>query len=288
MDFASSLHSHLGLTLTFATILGLVIGSFLNVVIFRYPKMLKQEWKAECQALLKQPPARKPAKFNLMKPASKCPKCKKQIKPWNNIPLFSYLFLKGKCADCKVAISAMYPIVEILTAVLTLVIVYRFGLSLEALSALIFTWSLIVLSFIDFREHLLPDLITITVLWIGLLANSLGLFTTPEYAIFGAIIGYCLLWVIAKLFKLIRKKDGMGHGDFKMLAMLGAWLGVSMLLNVLITAVLIALVVSAILLGFKKISKKNPIPFGPYLALGGLLTMLFGPSVVDLIARMVT
>ncbi len=287
MNLAQYLQLHLALTLTLAAILGLVIGSFLNVVIFRYPKMLKKMWKAECQEFLKQPPARKPPKFNLIKPPSHCMKCKKPIKFWHNIPLFSYLFLRGKCAYCKANISPIYPVVEILTAVLSLIIVYYFGISWISLVALIFTWALITLSFVDFKEQLLPDTITLAMLWLGLFVNTFELFTTPESAILGALVGYILLWIVAKLFSVIRKKKGLGHGDFKMLAMLGAWLGISMLLNVLLTATLIAIIISAILLFFKKISRRKPIPFGPYLALGGLLTLIYGPTFINLIARMI-
>lgn len=287
MDVTQYLQLHLGLILTLAAILGLVIGSFLNVVIYRYPKMLHQMWKGECQEFLKQPPARKPPKFNLITPRSRCVKCKETIKSWHNIPLFSYLFLRGKCAYCHANISLMYPTVEVLTAVLSMIVAAHFGISWASLAALILTWSLIALSFIDFNEKILPDNITISVLWLGLFVNSFDFFTTPVNAILGAIVGYVLLWTVAKLFKIIRKKEGMGHGDFKMLAMLGAWLGIGMLLNVLLTAVLLALFISIILLAFKKISKKYPIPFGPYLALGGFLTMIYGPTISNIITRMV-
>lgn len=162
---------------------------------------------------------------------------------------------------------------------------YRLGNSWAALAALVFTWSLITLSFIDYREHMLPDMITLSLLWLGLLANVFGLFTTTTSAILGAIIGYTSLWIIAKGYQFIRKKEGLGHGDFKMFAMIGAWLGIEMLVNVILTAVVTALVVSVILLLFKKITKKNPIPFGPYLAIGGWLTLFFGPISTNLVAR---
>lgn len=287
MDAAQYLQLHIILSAILAAILGLVIGSFLNVVIYRYPKMLKQMWKAECQEFLNQPPSRKPPRFNLIKPRSRCTKCKKTLKSWHNIPLFSYLYLRGKCAYCKTRISPMYPVVETLTAALSVITILRFGVSWVGLAALFFTWSLVALSFIDFKEKILPDTITITMLWLGLFANSFDLFTTPVNAILGALVGYTILWSIAKLFKFIRKIDGMGHGDFKMLAMLGAWLGIGMLLNTLLTAVLIALIISMILLAFKKISKKYPIPFGPYLAFGGFVTLIYGPMLSNLITRMV-
>jgi len=288
MDASQYLQMHLGLTLTLAAIIGLVIGSFLNVVISRYPKMLKQMWKAECEEFLNLPPAKKPPKFNLIKPRSHCTKCKKPIKAWHNIPVFSYLFLRGKCANCKAEISPIYPIVELLGAAIVVIIVCRFGVTWKAFSAVIFSWGLITLSFIDFKEQFLPDNITISLLWLGLFVNCYDFFTTPEYAIFGAIVGYAILWAVAKLFKAIRNKDGMGYGDFKMLAMLSAWLGIGMLLNILLISVTVAVIVSMILLAFKKIAKKNPIPFGPFLAFGGFVTLIYGPFLVDLIAKVST
>jgi len=206
MDVAQYLQLHLGLTITLTAILGLVIGGFLSVVVFRYPKLVKQICKAQCQKLLKQPLTGKPPSFNLLKPRSRCTKCKKQLKPQHNIPLFSHLFLRGKCPYCNTNISPIYPLVEILTALLSVVIVFRYGVSWLALGALIFTWSLITLGFMDFREKILPDTITIPMLWLGLLANSFWFFTTPANAILGAFGGYILLWVISKLYTVIRKK----------------------------------------------------------------------------------
>jgi len=288
MDIISYLQQNLGLTLTLVAIIGLVIGSFLNVVISRYPIMQKNMWKAECEEFLEITPTEKPSKLNLLTPRSHCPKCKNPIKAWHNIPLLSYLFLRGKCAFCKTDISAIYPIVELLSAAVAIIMVCRFDVTWEAFAAIIFSWGLITLSFIDFKEQFLPDTITISLLWIGLFVSCYNYFTTPEYAIMGAIIGYLILWSIAKLFKAIRKKEGMGYGDFKMLAMLCAWLGVGALLNVLLSAVFVALIVSLVLLGFKKIAKKNPIPFGPFLALGGFFTMIYGPFIVDFIVKVGT
>lgn len=275
------------ITLIFTAIIGLIIGSFLNVVIFRYPRMLERRWKEECMDYLKQPLAHKAPSYNLMKPRSHCPKCRKKLKSWHNIPLISYLYLRGHCAFCDKSISPIYPIVELIAAAVAVIAVCRFGMNWQALGAMIFAWSLIVLSVIDYRKKILPDDITLTLLWVGLLANAFFYYTTPSYAILGALVGYTLLWSIAKLFAAIRKKEGMGYGDFKMFAMLGAWTGIPMLLNILLTSVLIALVVSLILIISKKISNKNPIPFGPYLAIGGWLTFTFGPTVSNWIASLV-
>lgn len=274
--------------LILVAVLGLVIGSFLNVVICRYPKMLAQQWKEDCMKHLKQPITYKPRKFNLITPRSYCPKCQKKLKPWHNIPLLSYLFLCGKCAYCKKCISPVYPIVELLSAAVALIVLCRFGVTWPGLLAVIFSWGLIVLSFIDFRHQILPDDLTLSLLWLGLLSNAFFYYTTPTYAIIGALMGYLFLWAIAKLFTLIRKKNGMGHGDFKMFSMLGAWIGISILLNVLLTSVIVALVISLLLIAFKKLSNKNPIPFGPYLALGGWVTFIFGPTLSDWITRIVT
>lgn len=271
-----------------AVIVGLIVGSFLNVVIVRYPKMLEQRWKKDCMDYFKQPPTRKPAKFNLITPRSHCPKCRKKLKWWHNIPILSYLVLCGRCAFCQKPIAQLYPIVELFSAIITIVVIAHFGITWQSVWALIFSWGLIVLGFIDFRKQVLPDELTLSLLWIGLLANGFFFYTTPRNAIFGAIAGYIFLWTIAKLFTSIRKKNGMGHGDFKMFAMLGAWLGISMLLNILLIAVLIALLVSFILILTKKITKKKPIPFGPYLALGGWLSLMFGPVVAEWITRMTT
>jgi len=263
--------------LLFVIFIGLIIGSFLNVVIYRYPKMLKQRWQQECQEYLKQPLSHKPSKFNLMMPRSFCPKCRRKLKAWHLIPIFSYLYLRGRCAFCKKTISSLYPLVELTAAAVAVITFYHFGLNWQGVGAVIFSWGLIVLAVIDYRKKILPDDITLLLLWIGLLCNAFYYYTQPAYAILGALIGYVLLWSIAKLFYMIRKKDGMGYGDFKMLAMLGAWAGVPLLLNTLLTSVILALVVNLLLIITQKISKKNPIPFGPYLAIGGWLTFFFGP-----------
>ena len=267
--------------LTFIAIFGLIIGSFLNVVIVRYPILLAQRWKQECLSCLKQPLTQKPQKYNVMTPRSHCLECQKKLNRWHNIPLISYLLLQGRCAYCKKNIATIYPIVELLTALVTVLVIYRFGLNWQGLAALFFSWSLIVLGFIDYQKQILPDDITLSILWLGLLCNAFFFYTTPSYAILGGLIGYLLLWSVAKLFRIIRRKNGMGHGDFKMLAMLGAWCGLPILLNIVLTSTLIALIISFLLIVIKKISQQNPIAFGPYLAIGGWLSFIDGNTLTD-------
>ncbi len=260
-------------------LIGLVFGSFLNVVIVRYPHMLMREWRSECLELLELEPESKPSAFNptfnLIIPRSQCPHCKHRLAIWHNIPLLSYALLRGRCAYCQKKISWLYPLVELITAVTTLFIFFQFGLSFQTIFLCIFTWGLIILAMIDWRNKILPDTITLSLLWIGLIVNIKNTFVTLELAVLGAVVGYLFLWIVTHIFKLIRKKQGMGHGDFKMMAMLGAWLGVFPLLNILIISVFISLTVTLILLAFKKIHRDQPLPFGPYLALAGWLTLMF-------------
>lgn len=281
------LQSHLIITLVLTALIGLVIGSFLNVAIYRYPIMLHNQWRAECLEFLNMPPEKDKPAFNLALPRSHCPHCKHTITFWQNIPLLSYLFLLGKCAHCQKAISPLYFMIELLSAVLACLVVWTFGITTQTAFALIFTWALIAMSAIDFHEHLLPDDLTLSLLWVGLFSAAFNIFTTPKLAILGALVGYLVLWGVAKLFKAIRQKDGMGFGDFKMLAMLGAWVGINALLNVLLTAVILALVVSIPLLFLKKLTKGNPIPFGPFLAVAGWTTLMFGQPLMDALIRWV-
>ena len=264
-----------------AIVLGLIIGSFLNVVISRYPEMLKAAWTQECYEFLEQPISHAEKPINLLCPRSHCPQCKTPIKIWHNIPVLGYLLLLGRCKHCKKPISPQYPIIEAITAAITVLILYRFGLSWQALTALILSWGLIALSGIDVREHILPDSITLPILWLGLITNTWHLFVSPYLAIIGASVGYLLLWGVAKLYKAIRQRDGMGHGDFKMLAMLGAWLGIGAILNILIAATALGLVSAIILLISKRTTTEHPLPFGPFLAIAGWLTLMLGPFIVN-------
>ena len=240
------------LLMIFAAIVGLLFGSFFNVVISRYPTMLYQTWQQECRDYLQMPAEKQTDQFNLLSPASRCPKCQTRIKPWHNIPILSYIFLRGKCAFCQQPISLIYPTVEFVTAVATVLVFAKFGLTPVALAAIIFTWSLIVLSFIDFKEQILPDTITLPLLWLGLILNAFQYFTTAKLAILGATTAYLMLWIIAKTFKVLRHKEGMGHGDFKLFACLCAWLGIGALLNILMIAVVTSLIIGVIFLILKK------------------------------------
>jgi leader peptidase (prepilin peptidase)/N-methyltransferase len=263
-----------------AGIIALMFGSFLNVVIYRYPKMLHASWKRECENYLttKQTEA---VKLNLAIPRSHCIHCKKPLTFWQNIPLLSFIFLKRQCGHCKGKISFTYFFVELLTMLLTMSIFYDWGFSLKAFAAVLLTWNLITLAVIDFQHRLLPDAMTLGFLWLGLILNSYSVFTTPQSAILGAVVAYCSLWLIANLFQVLRKKPGMGHGDFKMLAMFGAWLGFPAVLNVLLLAVFLGSIVSIFLLLIKKIKVESAIPFGPFIAVAGWITMLFGSQILN-------
>lgn len=274
---------NLYLLIIFAAIIGLIIGSFLNVVIVRFPLMLEKRWRQECQEFLQLPVEPDAKKFNLLLPRSHCPHCHASIKIRHNIPVLSYLWLRGRCVACKKHISIQYPLIELLSAVTTVLVVCHFGLTWQSLTLLILTWALIVLFFIDLKKQILPDIITLTMLWLGLLLSLFYLWVTPYQAILGAIIGYGLLWITGTVYKLIRKKDGMGHGDYKMLAMLGAWVGVQMVLNILLFAVALGLITSILLLLMKKISAKNPIPFGPFIAVAAWVSLFSGPFIIHLI-----
>ena len=271
------------LPLILSVVIGLLIGSFLNVIIVRLPIMLEQRWRQECQDFLGLTIQSPKYKYNLSIPRSHCPHCQTTLKIRHNIPVISYLILRARCATCKKRISLQYPCVEILSAILIFFVVYHFGLSWKMLAMAILTWSLIVLSFIDLNKQILPDIITLSVLWLGLLLSLFYLFTTPEQAILGCLFGYGLLWITGTLYKIIRKKEGIGHGDYKMLAMLGAWTNVDGVLNILFLAVLSGLIISIILLILKKISAKNPIPFGPFIGIAGWVSVLTGPTIIHLI-----
>ena len=268
-----------------AAILGLFIGSFLNVVIYRLPIMLERDWKNECNQLLdletsKTSPSEK---FNLVVPRSRCPSCKTTIRSFENIPLLSYLFQKGKCRHCQATISTQYPLVELFTAILTGVTAYKFGFGWQALAALLLVWSLIALAVIDFNTTLLPDNITLPFIWLGILVNYLGLFCSLQDSVVGAMCGYLLLWLVFHLFKLITGKEGMGYGDFKLLALLGAWLGWQYLLPIILISSVVGSVIGITLIVTKLLPRDKPTPFGPYLALGGIICLLFGTQVKSIL-----
>ncbi len=262
--------------------LGLLIGSFLNVVIARLPVMLEMGWKSECQQLLNldSPPE---TKFNLVTPRSQCPSCKHIISSLENIPVISYLIQKGKCRHCGISISTQYPLVEIFTALLTGFIAFEFGFSWQALLAMVLAWSLIALAMIDFKTMLLPDNITLPVLWLGIIANYFDLFCSLEDSVLGAIFGYLSLWLVFQTFKLITGKEGMGYGDFKLLALLGAWLGWQYLIAIILISSVVGSIIGITLIVTKVLGRDVPTPFGPYLALGGIICLLWGPEVKSIL-----
>jgi len=262
-------------------ILGVMVGSFLNVVIYRLPIMLKREWEKDCHEYLKQTIPTKYAVFNLSIPSSHCPICAAPVLWWQNIPIISYILLRGKCANCKATIHWRYPAIELLSCLTSLLVASHFGISLQALAVLILTWMLIAATFIDLDHQLLPDNITLPLVWLGLLLNTNYLFTTPENAIIGAASGYLILWLIAYLFKLIRKIDGMGYGDFKLLAVFGAWLGWQILPLILFTASLIGSIIGISLMLNKNYRFTKPIAFGPYLAITGWLAFFWGQDILN-------
>ncbi len=263
----------------------LLVGSFLNVVIYRMPVMMEREWQAslaeakaaenpEAQATVDTEPT-----FNLATPASTCPACRHKIRWYENIPLISYLVLRGKCSACKTPISLRYPAIELLTAVLSVIAMQQFGFNEFGLAAVIFTWCLISLTFIDIDHQLLPDRITLPLLWLGLLINSQNSFTSLGYAVWGAALGYLSLWSVYWLFKLITGKEGMGYGDFKLLAALGAWCGATALPLLILLSSVTGVILAVGMMLFNRHEAKNPLPFGPYLAIAGWVALLWGDKI---------
>jgi leader peptidase (prepilin peptidase)/N-methyltransferase len=267
-----------------AILVGLVVGSFLNVVIHRLPRMMDNEWRAQCAELEGKPPPEL-GSYNLWVPRSQCPSCGTPIRARDNIPVLSWLLLGGKCAHCKAPISSRYPIVEVLTAVLSGVVAWRFGFGWTAALVLLFAWTLIALTFIDADTTLLPDDLTLPLLWLGLLANLAGLVpgVTLRDAVLGAVAGYLVLWAIYWAFKLATGKEGMGYGDFKLLAALGAWMGWKALLPIVLLSSVVGAIVGIVLIVLARRGREIPIPFGPYLATAGMIVMLVGPRASNLL-----
>ena len=265
-------------------ILGLLVGSFLNVVILRLPVMMENDWQQQCCELLNQDvPGYKKEKtsFNLITPRSHCPICNHVISAIENIPLISYLFLKGKCSNCGNKISIRYPLIELVSALSVVTVAYFFGVSIQAFFAICLTWALITLAMIDFEHQLLPDDITQPLLWLGIIINLFNVFTDIESSVIGAIFGYSTLWSVYIIYKLISGKEGMGHGDFKLLAVLGAWFGWQSLPLIIIFSSLVGAVVGILLIIFKSHDRTTAIPFGPYLAIAGWISMLWGPYIIS-------
>lgn len=276
-EFVRSLQEPL-LYIPAIAVLGLMVGSFLNVVIYRLPQVLKQHWERECCELTGTT-ASEAEEFNLAFPNSHCPKCKAPIRPVHNIPVVSYLLLGGKCHACKMPISVRYPIIEMVSALLSLAVAWHLGASLEMLLMLPFTWALITLTMIDADTMLLPDDITLPLLWTGLILNSFGLITDFHSAFWGAVLGYGVLWSVFWLFKLITGKEGMGYGDFKLLAALGAWLGWQSLPLIILLSSLVGAVIGVGMILLRGQDKQIPIPFGPYLAIAGWIAMMWGDQI---------
>ncbi len=292
MQFLQLLQENMTLALVVFGLLGLCVGSFLNVVIHRTPLMMVAAWRQECSQFMAEqadmPPEHTQPLANIVAadpsitlstPASRCPHCAHKIKWYENVPLISWLILRGRCSDCKAAIGLRYPIVELVTALLSMLVIYQFGVSAAGLSALILVWALVALTGIDFDTQLLPDRLTFPLAGLGLAVNSQGWFVSPTQSIWGLLLGFLSLWVVVKIFYLITKKHGMGQGDFKLLAVLGAWLGPTMLLLIILLSSLLGSIVGIILM--KKQRESRPFAFGPYIAIAGIIALLYGPDVVN-------
>ncbi len=282
--FTESALLFVGVVFAFA----LVIGSFLNVVIHRLPLMMERDWREQCEELCKTPPEQElpQGRFDLIVPRSRCPSCGQMIAAWQNIPVISYLLLGGQCGNCKESISARYPFVELLTAIMAAICAWHFGFGIEAVMAIVLTLALIPVSMIDADTQLIPDSIVLPLLWVGLamslfhpVPGSETLFISPHDAIVGAMAGYLSLWSVYQLFKLVTGKEGMGYGDFKLLAALGAWLGWQQLPMIILMSALVGAIVGISLMVFRQHERSVPIPFGPYLAAAGWITMLWGEPI---------
>lgn len=278
MSLIAQLQESPSLLITFTTIIGLMVGSFLNVVIYRLPKMMERNWLQQCAELRGEPVEALPA-FNIVTPRSLCPHCHHKIAFWENIPVLSYLFLRGRCLKCHASISLRYPLIEIFTGIMSGFVAWHFGFGSMMIAALIFVWALIVLSAIDIDTQLLPDDITLPLIWLGLLYNIHGGFTNLHSAVIGAVAGYLSLWIVYWVFKLITGKEGMGYGDFKLLAAIGAWLGWSLLPLVILSSSLVGAIVGVGLIIVAKLNKNVMIPFGPYLAGGALIALFWGKEI---------
>lgn len=275
LELSDLLRTNPAIFVTFSVILGLMIGSFLNVVIHRLPKMMEREWHNNCLELQGKEVPEQP-KYSIVTPRSACPSCGHQITAMENIPIASYMMLGGKCKGCKAKISMRYPLVEAITGALLGAVAYKYGYSYTTLFAWIFTLALIALTFIDFDTQLLPDDITLPLLWLGLLFNLNSGFSDLKSAVIGAILGYLILWSVYWLFKLVTGKEGMGYGDFKLLAAIGAWFGWQIIPAVILLSSVVGAVIGIALIAFKGKGRNTAIPFGPFLALGGIAALFFG------------
>jgi len=264
------------------TLFGLSVGSFLNVVAYRLPLMMERDWKLECHEFLElEKPEFEPRilSMNLASPASACPNCGHKLRFWENVPVLGYIFLKGKCSSCATKISMQYPLVEFITGAASIAVAYQFGVTLQTLFALIFTWILIALTLIDLKKQLLPDSMTLPLLWLGILLSFFNQFTDLSSSVIGAMAGYLVLWSVYHLFKLLTKKEGMGYGDFKLLAAMCAWTGFTYLPQMILVSSVVGSIAGISMLLFGKAKQQQPIPFGPYLAVAGWIALLWGETI---------
>ena len=272
------------LLITFVGLVGLLFGSFFNVVIYRLPKMMEASWKYECEVLLSDDNDAEelaPPQFNLAVPNSHCPSCNAPVKAWQNIPVLSYVLLRGRCASCKAPIGVRYPLVEFITALLTIFPLLMFGFTSYAFAAILFSWILLILTVIDIDHQLLPDQLTLPLIWLGLLFNSITGSIPLQDAVWGAVAGYLSLWSVFWVFKLLTGKEGMGYGDFKLLAALGAWLGWQFLPLIILLSSVVGAVFGGAVLMLKRSDSSTPMPFGPYLAGAGWIALFWGEALID-------
>lgn len=277
---------NLWLALAVTALFSLLVGSFLNVVIHRLPIMMEREWQLMAVEASNpedpQIPEQLQQPYNLAIPVSRCPHCDHKIQWYENIPVISYLFLKGQCSECNASISLRYPLIELITALISVLIVYLYGFNLIALAAIMFSWCLLCLTVIDLDHQLLPDKITLPLLWLGLIINSFGIFTSLPMALWGAVLGYLSLWSVYWIFKLITGKEGMGYGDFKLLSALGAWAGADSLPLIILFSSVIGATIGGLMIALRNHESQTPIPFGPYLAGAGWIALLWGDEITQL------
>lgn len=278
MEIIVFFESHPATFVALTFLLGLILGSFLNVAIHRIPLMMERQWHTQCAELQGEPPPDQ-ERFDLLTPRSRCPGCGHKIRAWENIPLLSYLLLRARCNGCNAPISSRYPLVELLTGILSAFVAWRFGVGWETLAALALSYALIALTFIDFDHQLLPDTITLPFLWLGLALSLFGVFTDVRASLIGAIAGYLSLWLVYHLFRVLTQKEGMGYGDFKLLALLGAWLGWKMLPAIILLSSVVGAVLGTLWLSLSDQDRSTPLPFGPYLAAAGWLALMWGQDI---------
>lgn len=285
MTIVDLLQANQSLYVALATFIGVLVGSFLNVVIHRVPIMMEREWQRHCSEL-NESPSENAEPFNLIQPRSRCPQCGHQITAGENIPIISFILQKGCCSSCGSRISVRYPVVETLAAVTSGLVAWHFGFGWQSACALVVTWSLIALTFIDLDHKLLPDSITLPILWLGLVASLVPVFADSQSSILGAAAGYLSLWSVYQIFRIVTGKEGMGFGDFKLLGMLGAWLGWQALPVIILMSSLVGATVGIGLILFKRHERAKPIPFGPYLAAAGWITLIWGDAITGFYFRL--